>query len=87
MKNDFRWAMMVRLRGSWRLHWGPIQVDFVYAFVLGIINVNEVDIKATVHEQKVKITEEVIFEMFHLPYRGMDIEWLMSHIIEDNKNV
>jgi hypothetical protein len=33
IKDDFRWAMMVGLRGLWRLHWGPIRKYLVYDFV------------------------------------------------------
>jgi len=49
MKNDFRWAIMVGLGGLWRLHWGPIKVDLVYDFLLGITNVNKININVMVH--------------------------------------
>jgi hypothetical protein len=75
IKDDFKWAIMVGLGGLWRLHWGPIKVDLVYDFLLGIKNVNKIEIKAMLCGQKVKITHEVIFEMLQLPYKGLDIEW------------
>jgi hypothetical protein len=66
IKDDFKWAIMVGLGGLWRLHWGPIKVYFIYDFLLGIKNVNKIDIKAMVHGQKVKITHEVIFEIWEV---------------------
>lgn len=32
-EGDFRWGMMVGLRGLWRLHWAPIIEDLVYDFL------------------------------------------------------
>lgn len=53
--NDFRWAMMVGLGMLWRFHWGPIRVDLIHVFFLGIKSVDEMEIKAIVHGQKVKL--------------------------------
>ncbi len=42
---------------------------------MGVRIVNKVEIKAMVHRHKIKITREVIFEMFQLFDKGLDIEW------------
>ncbi len=33
VEDDFRWAMMLRLRGFWRLHWVPVQKKLMYDFL------------------------------------------------------
>jgi hypothetical protein len=68
--------MMVGLRGVWRLHWGPIRKDLVYDFLKGFKNVDEMEIKVIVHKQKVKITNEMIYEMMWLLGKGPDTELL-----------
>ncbi len=46
---------MVGLGMLWRFHWGPIRVHLIHAFFLGIKSVDEMEIKAIVHGQKVKL--------------------------------
>ncbi len=57
------------------MHWAPIKKDIIYDFFKGFKNINEVQIKAIVRGQKVKITHEVIFEMLLLPCQGPDTKW------------
>jgi hypothetical protein len=40
-EDDFRWAMIVGLKGLWRLHLAPMRKDLVYDFLRGIKSVNE----------------------------------------------
>ncbi len=65
---------MVGLRGLWRLHWGPIREDLVCDFLRGFKNINETEIKAIMHRKKVKIVDEVIFEMLQVFNKGLDME-------------
>jgi hypothetical protein len=57
------------------LHWAPIRKELVYDFLRGIKSIDEMQIKAIVRGQKVKITREVISKML-LPCQGLDTEWL-----------
>jgi hypothetical protein len=43
--------------------------------LLGIRNVDKVEIKAMVCMHKINITQEVIFEMLQLLDKGLDIKW------------
>ncbi len=40
-EDDFRWAMIVGLKGLWRLHLAPMREDLVYDFLRGIKSVDE----------------------------------------------
>lgn len=66
-ETNFRWAMMVGLGELWRLHWAPIREDLIYDFLQGIKSINEIQIKAVVRGQKVKVTYEMISKMQLLP--------------------
>ncbi len=46
----------------------------MYDFLRQFKNVDEMEIKAIVHRKKVKITNEVIFEMLQLLDKGPDME-------------
>jgi hypothetical protein len=71
-EDDFKWAMMVGLRGLWRLHWALVIEDLIYDFLKGMKSINEIQIKVIVRGQKVKITCEMISKMLLLPYQRPD---------------
>jgi hypothetical protein len=48
----------------------------VYDFLKGFKSVDEMEIKAIMHRQKVKIIDEMIFEMMWLLSKGLDTELL-----------